>query len=416
MLVWPQEFDGLDAWVTGAHARVHLTHERIHRPAEWVVSGSLEDLKHRWPLARVEGDRLILDVGVVMAAPESIAATLASRGVPLDAIGLSRSGERCDPLGGEATLRERKLTFVETLRGADDAVLPLDVLALASETGLAPSEELLATLEARSGNLLRACRHRVRRALTRLLVGRYPSEALDILEQVRGLAMVLPEVQSMVGLHKSSRYHHKDVWDHTRQVVRQAIPEAGLRWAALLHDIGKPFTRSFEPPRTVHFFRHDELGAVMFEGIAVRLRFEDPEAARIGRLIGAHLRANLYARTWTDAAVRRFHQELGDTFEDLMHLSRADVTSKRPGRRREAIHNLYDLRCRVSQIKVADALRKPCIPKGLGAAISAALGIAPGPVIGDLRRLCEEAVRDGRLPADPTVEACVSFLRSIEAA
>jgi hypothetical protein len=124
----------------------------------------------------------------------------------------------------------------------------------------------------------------------------------------------------------------------------------------------------------------------------------------VQRLVLFHLRANLYLPTWTDAAIRRFAAEIGDTLEALLHLSRADVTSKRVGRRREAIANLHHLRTRVTEIEQADAARAPCVPKGLGAEIIRRLGIPAGPEIGILRRACEDAVRRGELPNDAEVD------------
>jgi poly(A) polymerase len=405
-------------WVfTGAEARARLGGARRgHAPLELVVEGSTEDVRARLPQAVPDGGALRADGVLVCPAPDGLEAGLRRRSVPLDALGVAPDGGVFDPLGGRAALRAGDLGFVASGHDAADALTGLRCCALVAEGASPPTAALMEALSDDAGRVLRAEREAVRELLTRLLMGRDPVAGLRALEQSRLLGFVLPEVAALIGLHRGSRYHHKDVWAHTCLVVRQAIPKATIRWAALLHDIGKPWTRTFAPPGQVHFFQHDELGAVMFEGIALRWRFPSVEADRIRTLVLHHLRANLYDRSWSDAAVRRFGQEMGPVFEDLMHLSRADVTSKRPGRRREAIANLYDLRQRVAAIRVADAARKPAVPKGLGIALIEALGVSPGPRVGELRRLCEDAVRRGELSDRPDIEACLTYLRTRGAA
>ena len=130
-----------------------------------------------------------------------------------------------------------------------------------------------------------------------------------------------------------------------------------MRWAALLHDIGKVPTRVMLPDGRVTFHRHAEVGARMFEPIARRLGFDKPERHKIRFLILHHLRANAYEPSWTDAAVRRFDHEMGEHLDDLLDLSRADVTSRRPGRRQEAVRNIQALKERILAIRDAGRAR-----------------------------------------------------------
>lgn len=347
----------------------------------------------------------------VWPAPDGLDAFLTARHLPLDAIGVAHDGAVIDPLGGVADLDAEAFRVPDAAWEADPAT-PVKAVALASERATRLAPPVLEALEEHCGQVLKAEREVVRDALTHLLVGRRPAGALQVLARTGVLPLVLPEASALIDFHKSSRHHHKDVWNHTRQVVRQAVPEATIRWAALLHDIGKTHTRSYAPGGKVHFFRHDELGALMFEGIAFRLRFPPDAAERIRLLILHHLRAGLYTSAWSDAAVRRFAQEMGPLLDDLFKLSRADVTSKRPGRRRQVMFTLRELRTRIEQIRAADEAARPVVPKGLGHLIIRELGIAPGPRVGELRRLCEEAARDGRLPPTPDAAACLRFLRA----
>ena len=252
-----------------------------------------------------------------------------------------------------------------------------------------------------------------RDALTRLLTGRRPDEALKLLARARVLNFVLPEVVALIDFHRSSRHHHKDVWAHTCQVVRQTLPRPQLRWAALLHDVGKVYTRGYGPGRTVQFLRHDELGALIFEGIATRLALPAAFAETVHALVLHHLRANLYSPEWSDSAVRRFAIDIGPLTEDLIALSRADCTTGRRARRREAMRNLYQLRERITSVQAADAARRPAVPKGLGRAIIDRLGVSPGPGVGELRRACEAAVRSGVLPEAPQIDDCIAWIAAV---
>lgn len=408
----PPPLVGFDPLLVGAAARFERGGSSLHqRPTLWVTADA-EALRAACPDASPGDDPEHLHVGDwrVRAVDAPYAELLTQRPVTLDAFGQRPNGALIDPQGGVADLHARRLVVRGSLiaRPAD----VVDVLALASELAITPPKALLEEVAEGAGNTLRADRHRLRRTLTRLLVGQRPSEALQWMSDTGVLPLVMPEAAAMIGFHRSSRFHHKDVWAHTCQVVKQAVPRITVRWAALLHDIGKVYTRSFGPKRTVHFLLHDELGAVMSEGVLNRLHFPVDQSTRIERLVRLHLRANLYVSAWSDAAIRRFTADAGPALEELLLLSRADVTSKRTGRRRQAMYSLFELQSRVDAVRTDDDARKPRVPKGLGKAIITDLGVKPGPAIGDLRRLCDVAVREGRLPAGPSIEECIAFLRA----
>ena len=407
----PSSLIPFDPLLVGTAARFALGGSSLHqRPTLWVTADA-DAIRAACPDAAPGDDPAHLHIGGwrVRAVDAPYADLLAQRPVTLDAFGQRPNGDLVDPQGGVADLRARRLVVRGqlTTRPAD----VVDALALASELALTPPKAVMTQVAESAGNTLRADRHRMRRALTRLLVGQRPSEALQWMSETGVLPLVLPEAAAMIGFHRSSRFHHKDVWAHTCQVVKQAVPRITVRWAALLHDVGKVYTRSFGPKRTVHFLLHDELGAVMTEGVLTRLRFPSAPAHRIERLVRLHLRANLYVSAWSDAAIRRFTAEAGPELEELLLLSRADVTSKRVGKRRQAMYSLHELQSRVDAVRAADAARKPRVPKGLGKAIITDLGITPGPAVGDLRQLCDIAARDGRLPGTPSIDECIAFLR-----
>ena len=253
---------------------------------------------------------------------------------------------------------------------------------------------------------------RVRQVLEQVIVGPCAPQGLQWLHDAGALAVLLPELEATVGFSQEAGRRHKDVWEHTKQVVAQAPPQPLVRWAALLHDIGKVSTRVLLPDGRVTFHRHAEVGARMFGPIARRLGFDRAERQRIHDLILHHLRANAYEPAWTDAAVRRLDHEMGDLLDDLVGLSRADVTSARPGRKQEAARNIEALLERILAIRQLDA-RMPPLPPGLGNAIMEAFGLAPSRRVGELRKLCEEAVVRGELAPRQPSEYYLDHLRKI---
>ncbi len=250
----------------------------------------------------------------------------------------------------------------------------------------------------------------VRAHMDRLLVGEHPEEGLDALHQGGVLDVWLPEVAALVGFG-DGEWRHKDVWKHTKQVVRQAVPRLAVRWGALLHDIAKPRTRSIEPNGEVHFFGHAELGAAMFrKSVAKRLAFEGELYERVHFLILYHLRASQYDGSWTDSAVRRFAREMGEGRDDLLALSRADITTKRPHRRKRGLRQISELAARVRAVEAQDS-RVPPLPKGLGNAIMAAFGVPPSKRLGAIRDELEARCEAGELEPGRDADYYIAYLR-----
>lgn len=199
------------------------------------------------------------------------------------------------------------------------------------------------------------------------------------------LLALLPELHATVNFSQEAGRRHKDVWEHTKQVVWQSPPRPVVRWSALLHDIGKVKTRAFTPDGKVTFHRHSEVGARMFDDIGRRFQFDRDNHRSLRFLILHHLRPNAYLPSWTDSAVRRFAKEIGPYLPDLLDLSRADITSRKPGRRQQGLGNIDTLSQRVSQIRAEDAVIPP-LPSGIGDAIMDKFRMPPSKLIGDLKR------------------------------
>jgi poly(A) polymerase len=289
-----------------------------------------------------------------------------------------------------------------------DAILQVAAHIAATGTDVAP--EVTQAARQAAQDLATLPPARLRQALEMVILGPSAAQGLQWLHEAGALAVLLPELEATVDFSQEGGRRHKDVWEHTKQVVMQAPPRPLLRWAALLHDVGKVPTRVLLPDGKVTFHRHAELGARMFGSIARRLGFERADRQRVKGLIFHHLRANAYEPEWTDAAVRRFDHEMGDLLDDLIEVSRADVTSARPGRKQEAARNIEALLQRILAVRELDA-RVPPLPPGVGDAIMEAFQLPPSRRVGELRKLCEQAIERGEIVERQDARYYVDFLR-----
>jgi poly(A) polymerase len=159
----------------------------------------------------------------------------------------------------------------------------------------------------------------------------------------------------------------------------------------------------------VHFYGHESVAAGIVDEAARRFRFDRALHQRVRTLVLLHQRPALYEASWTDGAVRRLIHDAGEALEDLLDLSRADVTSHRPGVRESVLARLAELQARMVGIIQKDG-QAPLLPKGVGQAIMAHFGIAAGPRVGQLKDRLEQAVLDGTLSRDGTPEEYLAYL------
>lgn len=258
----------------------------------------------------------------------------------------------------------------------------------------APEPSLVAQLTRQSARIRGVPATERYELLTAGICGRWPQHVLQLLQDTGLLAELLPELAATIEL---SQQGHKDIWEHTKTVTWQSVPQPAVRWAAVLHDIGKVPTRRVSPDGRVTFHGHAELGERMFEaGPAERIAFPAPIRARVAELIRWHQRPAQYDSSWTDAAVRRFARETGPALPDLLNLSRADVTSQRPGQRKRCLARISELARRIRALE-AEARQPKALPAGLGNHLMTALGLGPGPALGRLRRELERQCECGEL-------------------
>jgi poly(A) polymerase len=337
---------------------------------------------------------------------------LARRDFSINAMAMAADGGLIDPYGGEKDLERGILRTIGDPRVIfrEDPLRMLRAARFIATLGMRPEAVLVGVVRELAGEILTVSRERWLMEMDKTLAGAAAADGLTFLATTGVLAHLWPAGQAMVEFRADQgRYHHKALWPHTLGVVSQAPARVAVRWAALLHDAGKVTTRSVDGAGDVHFYGHETVGAGIVDETARRFRFDRLLHQRVRTLVLLHQRPALYDGTWTDGAVRRLIRDAGDALEDLLDLSRADVTSHRPGVREGVLVRLAELQARTAELIQKDG-QAPLLPKGIGQAIMGHFGIAAGPQIGALKDRLEQAVLDGALPRDGTADEYLAYL------
>jgi poly(A) polymerase len=299
---------------------------------------------------------------------------------------LGRSGqpdaELIDPFGGLDDLAAYRLRTplspVESF--TDDPLRMLRAARFISGYHFLPDAELVEAVKALRSRLEIVSAERIRDELDKLLVVESPADGLWFLVNTGLAEEFLPELPALA-LQQDPIHRHKDVLAHTIAVVEKASPDKILRLAALLHDIGKPKTRSFGKGG-VTFHHHEVVGARMAEERMRALRYPEHEIAAVRRLVELHLRFHGYGDdVWTDSAVRRYATDAGPLLDKLNELTRCDCTTRNQRRAAELARRMDTLEERIAQLKEQEELDR-IRPDLDGNQIMEHLGIPPGPDVG----------------------------------
>jgi poly(A) polymerase len=238
---------------------------------------------------------------------------------------------------------------------------------------------------------------RIRDELDKLLVVEDPSAGLWFLVDTGLAEEFLPELPAM-RLEQDPIHHHKDVLAHTIAVVANTAPDRLVRLAALLHDIGKPKTRSYGP-HGVMFHHHEVVGARMARDRMTALRYSNDDVEVVAELVRLHLRFHGYGEGdgWTDSAVRRFVRDAGDQLDRLIELTRCDCTTRNRRKAERLARRMDDLERRIADLAAQEELRA-IRPDLDGRQVMEHLGIEPGRAVGEaLAMLLEIRLDEGPL-------------------
>ncbi len=326
-------------------------------------------------------------------------------------------GDFLDPLGGMAALRDRLLDTpaAPEVSFGDDPLRMLRAARFVSQLGFTVAPRVREAIEEMAPQLGRISAERVAAELDKMLLGADPVAGIDLLVQTGMGEVVLPEVGGMQ-MAIDEHHQHKDVYQHSLTVLRQAIaledhgPDSVLRWAALLHDIGKPATRRHEPNGGVSFHHHEVVGAKMVRKRLRALKFSKQMVDDISQLVFLHLRFHGYGDgKWTDSAVRRYVTDAGPLLPRLHKLVRADCTTRNK-RRAARLQASYDrLEERIAELAAQEDLAR-VRPDLDGNQIMQLLGIPAGPLVGEAWHFLKELrLERGPLSAEEATEELLAW-------
>jgi poly(A) polymerase len=260
----------------------------------------------------------------------------------------------------------------------------------AAQLGFTVAPEVQAAMTDMASRLAIVSAERIRDELVKLLLSVDPRRGLTLLVGTGLADVVLPELPAL-RLEVDEHHRHKDVYEHSLTVLDQAIalegddvpgPDLVLRLAALLHDIGKPATRTFEPGGGVSFHHHEVVGAKLTARRLKALKFDKDTTKSVARLVELHLRFHGYGTgEWTDSAVRRYVTDAGPLLGRLHRLTRSDSTTRNARKAARLARTYDDLEVRIERLMAAEELAA-VRPDLDGEQIMAVLGVRPGPVVG----------------------------------
>lgn len=325
--------------------------------------------------------------------------------------------ELVDPYNGAVDLAagEVRTPGAPSMSFSDDPLRMMRAARFASQLGIDVAADVRAAMAEMAERIKIISAERVRDELVKLINGANPRAGIDLLVDTGLADIVLPEV-SALRLEIDEHHRHKDVYQHSLTVLEQAMelesdadgpvpgPDFVLRFAALMHDIGKPATRKFEPNGAVSFRHHDVVGAKQVKARMRALRFDNDSIKAVARLVELHMRFYGYGDAgWSDSAVRRYVHDAGDLLERLHRLTRSDVTTRNRKKADRLSFAYDDLEARIVEISEQEEMAA-VRPDLNGQQIMELLEIKPGPVVGRAYNfLLERRLDNGPIDRDEAV-------------
>jgi len=333
-----------------------------------------------------------------VAFGDAIDGDLARRDFTVNAMALSVPDHALiDPFGGAADLAALRLRtpLSPEVSFTDDPLRMLRAARFIAGYGLQPDHELVDAVRANAHRLEIVSAERIRDELDKLLQVPDPSAGLWFVVDTGLAEEFLPELGAM-RLEQDPVHQHKDVLAHTIAVVAKTLPRRIVRLAALLHDVGKPKTRSFTDGG-VTFHHHEVVGARMARDRMQALKYSNDDVEAVRQLVYQHLRFHTYRLGWTDSAVRRFVRDAGPHLDDLIELTRCDCTTRNQRKAATLSRRMDELVDRIAELEAEEAV-KALRPDLDGRQVMEHLGIGPGRHVGQaLDFLLELRLEEGPL-------------------
>ena len=330
-----------------------------------------------------------------------------------------------DPYHGFDALREKVLRTPGPPEQSfgDDPLRILRAARFAAKLGFTVTDDVRAAMADQAGRLDIVSTERITGELTKLMLTPDPALGIDLLVQTGVADEVLPEV-SRLRMEADEHHRHKDVYQHSLTVLRQAIalePDYGLdgdlmvRLAALLHDIGKPKTRTLLPDGRVAFHLHEVVGAKLARRRLAALRFPNDVVRDVSRLVELHLRFHGYGGgEWTDSAVRRYVRDAGPLLTRLHVLTRADCTTRNRAKAVRLARAYDGLERRIAELSEQEELAR-LRPELDGNEIMRILRVRPGPVVGRAYDfLLELRINEGELGRERATQELLRWAAEVE--
>ena len=317
-----------------------------------------------------------------------------------------RYGELLDPFDGMGDLERCiiRTPLDPDITFSDDPLRMMRAIRFATQLGFFLDGETFDAIARNKERIGIITKERIADELNKIMLSRRPSEGWILLDKTGLLPLIFPELETLKGVEVKEGRGHKDVFYHTLQVLDNVAASSDnlwLRWAALLHDIGKPKSKQWDPQAGWTFRNHNYIGAKMVSKIFAKMKLPLNEKMEyVRKMVDLHMRPiNLIEDTVTDSAVRRLLFEAGDDVEDLMLLCDADITSRNEQKKARYHQNYQLVRQKMVELEERDRIRNFQPPVD-GMEIMEMFHLEPCSLVGELKSAIKDAILDGVIPND----------------